>query len=113
MGCGCNKKRVTQKTRSHGDVLKKLQKGLCKIDFKPDPDKHTSIYCTLQSSVLPNRESKLHRETNKDSLSNDNILVWALNKNRNKHVDSVAGWVKIELNEIDNYEFLQPIKENK
>ena len=110
MGCGCNKKRITQKTRTHKAFLEKLQSGLCKIDFKPHPDRHTSIYCTLQPNTLPDIKSKLYREINKDSLNNDNILVWALNKNRNKNVDSAAGWVKIELNEIDNYEFLQPIK---
>jgi len=113
MSFNCGKKRVKQRTRSHSDIIKKLQDGICRIDYKPHPDKHTSMYCTLQENILPNEESNLHRKSKNTSLEDDNILVWAFNKNRNKIVDPNAGWVKIELNEIDNYEFVQPIKENE
>ena len=102
----CGKKKVVQKTRSHRDIIYKLQKGMCRIDYKPHPDKHTSMYCTLQENTLPSNESKLYRSEKNLSLEDNNILVWAFNKNRNKTIAPNAGWVRIPLSEIDNYDFL-------
>jgi len=103
---GCGKRKVIQNTRSHKDIIDKLQKGFCRIDYKPHPDKIKSVYCTLQSDVLPAKESRLFRREKNDSLENNNILVWAFNKNRDKTVEPNSGWVRILLDEIDNYEFL-------
>ena len=112
MGCGCNKRKVRQKTESHKDIIEKLQIGLCRIDFKSHPDKHNSVYCTLQHDVLPTSGSNLYRQRDSENtkMKSDNILVWAFNKNRDKEVDSGPGWFKINLKDIDNYEFLQPIE---
>lgn len=109
MGCGCGKKKIRKGTASYSDFFKNLKRGICKVDLATNKQ----IYCTLSENAIPAEGSSKHKDTKTD-IRNEQIIVWALNKNINNSLDPAAGWFKISVKDIDNYEFVGEIqyKEN-
>lgn len=107
MGCNCGKKRVRQRSKSHINLIDNLKNGVCRIKLKENsPSNRKQVYCTLSENSLPDKNSGLNRNINLNT-ANDSVLVWAFNKNIYNNLDPVAGWVKIPLDHIDDYEFME------
>jgi len=112
MSCGCNKKRnrVKHNTVNHSDILVKLRKGVVKIISQKN-NQNSTFLCTHYEESLPSKNSKNYRNINQQHRNND-ILVWAFNKNPNKNIEPKSGWVRIPLSEIIHYELIDEVKTN-
>ena len=67
------------------------------------------IYCTLSDNAVPTEGCSNYRNTKIDT-KNDQVIVWAFNKNINNNLDPLAGWFKMSIGDIDNYEFIGDVK---
>ena len=104
MSCGCNRKRVKHNTVNHSDILRKLKKGVVKVITK-----NNLLLCTHYDESLPSKYSKNYRDINNQHKNND-ILVWAFNKNSDKTIEPKSGWTRIMLSEIIHYELVDEVK---
>ncbi len=109
MGCGCGKKRIRRGTASHSEIYNNLKSGVCRIDLK----NNKQVYCTLSENAIPAEGSSRHKDIKTD-IKNEQIVVWAFNKNINNKLDASAGWFKISVKDIDSYEYIGEVqyKEN-
>tara|TARA_Y100000034_G_C6861217_1_gene391965 strand:+ start:1136 stop:1492 length:357 start_codon:yes stop_codon:yes gene_type:complete len=116
MSCGCNKKRKEAFQNlpniSVKNLVEKLKSGLCVITiYRVNDTKPRDIYCTLQNDVTPSKGSSLHRTLVTEKKVNDNgfLMVWTTNKNLDKDQKPEAGWLKIKVDQILSYKFIENI----
>lgn len=101
----CNKKRIRLRTKSYSDLFRNLKNGMCRISFK----NNKQIFCTLDASVMPSEGCSKYKKIKLDT-SSDKLSVWSFNKNINTDLDPSPGWFIIEVDQIDDYEFIGEIK---
>lgn len=63
--------------------------------------------CTLKRDFLPAKGTPNHRNIMND-VGSSSFIFWALDKNVNTELDSEAGWVTINANEIVFFEPINP-----
>ena len=93
----------------------RLTSGLCKISIKRvNENVPRDVYCTLQEEFVPSEKSKMHR--NRDSVSdikkNGYVLVWAVDKTLGSGESKQSGWLKIKMDQVLNYDFIDRIPVN-
>jgi|3_EtaG_2_1085321.scaffolds.fasta_scaffold110837_3 hypothetical protein len=116
MSCGCSKKRKeafkNQPDISIKNLVERLKSGLCIVTiYRVNDTKPRDVYCTLQNDVLPSKGSSLHRTILSEKKVNDNgfLMVWSTNKNLDEGQKPEAGWLKIKIDQIVSYKFVEEI----
>ena len=107
MACGsCNKKKFGNPEEKKR-IVDKLREGMCKINVVRREGKPPHHYCTLQNHLLPTRGSDFHKNIiNENMNDSDHLIAWSLNKNKDKRLESEAGWIKIPTSEIIGWKFI-------
>ena len=105
----CKNKRFVKNHRSQKILISSTIDGFCKVRVKKRGEADLYDYiCTNKKEFLPAQGTDNYRSI-MNKVGSSTFIFWALNKNVNTPLDSEAGWVTINLNEIV---FFEPIRPN-
>ena len=104
MSCS-NRTVVRPRTKRHRELIESMKENCISFQLSTDYGKR-EVIATLDPSVLPDSTSDQYKNSGIDFTSqhvNEFIECWSFNKNYNKRVASTAGWCKIPLSSILDY----------